>query len=391
MQSIKDRVAIIGMGCAKFGERWDAGREELVMEACTEAFADARIKAEEIQAAWLGSFVTSQGGQALAPTLKRRIPVTRVENACSSGTDAFRNAAYAVASGVYDLVIAVGVEKLKDFGFSGLPPTDPRPTSVVDPEQPPPTYFAMMINRYMRAYGIDYDRAKRALALVAVSSHHNGSLNPKAHFQREVSLETVLNAPMICKPLGLYDCCGVSDGCAAAILTRPEIARRYRDDYVLVKGMGICSGDAYAQLRSDWDFIHFEENLVAAKQAFAEAGIANPREEIDMAEIHDCFTVNHLITMEDLGISPRGKSIEDIEAGFFKLDGGFPVNTDGGLKCFGHPIGASGLRMIYEVYKQLQGRAGPRQLKKIRRGLTHNVGGGLGVSTAAIAIFGREE
>jgi acetyl-CoA C-acetyltransferase len=245
----------------------------------------------------------------------------------------------------------------------------------------------MAATRYFHHYGIPYEEGKRILAKIAVKNHHNGTLNPKAHFQREVTLEQVLNAPMIAWPLGLYDCCGVSDGAAAAIITRPEIAKSFRDDYILVKGIGIAVG-SFGILRDDYDFIHFPENIKAAQYAYQEAGVKDPRKEISLAIIHDCFTITELILYEDLGFSPRGRASEDVEAGTFTLEGELPVNTDGGLKCFGHPIGASGLRMIYEVYKQLQGKAGPRQVKNPTLGLTHNLGGRPGSFTGAVAIFG---
>jgi acetyl-CoA C-acetyltransferase len=200
-----------------------------------------------------------------------------------------------------------------------------------------------------------------------------------------------LKAPMIAKPLGLLDCCGVSDGAAAAILTRPEIARRYRDDFILIKGLGVACGDEYAQTNPDYNWTYWKENIVAAERVYKEAGITNPREEIDVAEVHDCFTINELLTYEDLGFSPRGKAIDDVDSGFFELDGDLPVNTDGGLKSFGHPIGASGIRMIYEIYLQLRGKAGPRQVSDAETGLIHNIGGWPGAFTSAIGIFGRRE
>jgi len=391
MESIRDRVAIIGMGCTKFGERWDVDATDLVAEACYEAFDDAGIEPKDIQAGWLGTVASGAGGSLITATLKRRVPVTRVENACATATDAFRNASYAVAAGIYDMVLVVGVEKLKDTGFGGLGGGQTGSSTVVDPPQPPPSFFALMANRYFLAHGISYEEGKRSLAKIAVKNHHNGMLNPKAHFHREVTLEEVINAPIVAAPLGLYDCCGVSDGGAAAIITRPDIAKKLKDDYILVKGMGVCSGDNYAKVPADFDFLHWEENLVAARLTYEEAGITDPREQIDMAIVHDCFTINELVTMEDLGFSPRGKAMEDVNAGFFELDGGLPVNTDGGLKCFGHPIGASGLRMMYEVYKQIQGKAGPRQLKKVDTGLTHSLGGMPGILTSAITVLGRRD
>ena len=390
MRGIKDRVAIIGVGCTKFGERWDAGAADLMVEAVYEAYEDAGIDSRDIQAAWLGTVQTFRTGQPLAQALKLDyVPITRVENACATATDAFRNASYAVAAGVYDIVLVVGVEKLKDSGFSGLAVPD-GVGSEVAPPSPPPSQFAMVATRYFHHYGIPYDEGKKVLAQIASKNHHNGTLNPKAHFQREVSVEQVVNAPMIAWPLGLYDCCGVSDGAAAAIITTPEIAKSFRRDYVLVKGLGLAVG-SFGILRDDWDFVHFPENVRAGEVAYQDAGITNPRDEIDLAIVHDCFTITELVIAEDLGFSARGKGREDVEAGSFTLEGDLPVNTDGGLKCFGHPVGASGIRMIYEVYKQLQGKAGPRQLKKADLGLTHNLGGRPGSFSASVAIFGRED
>ena len=194
---------------------------------------------------------------------------------------------------------------------------------------------------------------------------------------------------MMVYPLGLYDCCGISDGAAAAIITTPEIAKSLRKDYILVKGLGLANGADQAKLTREYDWIHFGEAVAAAQQAYKEADITNPREQVDMAEVHDCFTSTELITMEDLGLSPRGKAPQDELDGFFTLEGGLPVNTDGGLKCFGHPLSASGLRMIYEVYNQLLGRAGKRQLKKCDIGLAHNIGGLAGLFVCSIAVFGR--
>jgi acetyl-CoA C-acetyltransferase len=318
------------------------------------------------------------------------IPITRVENLCCSGTDALRNAAYAVASGVCDIALAIGVEKLKDSGWSGLPgpPTDIDVLPINPPNGPAPD-FAQLAIGYMDKYKVPYDVMKAALANTAVKNHYNGSLNPKAHFQRAVTFEQVMNAPMVAWPLGLFDCCGVSDGSAAAIVTRAELAKNFRKDYILIKGLGVACGPEEDLSVSKWDYTYFQEDVIAGQRAYAEAGIRNPRQEINLVECHDCFTVTELVIMEDLGISPRGKVIDDVNSGFFTLKGGIPVNPDGGLKCFGHPIGASGLRMIYEVYKQMQGKAGSRQLNKADIGLTHNLGGFPGILTVAVGIFGR--
>jgi acetyl-CoA C-acetyltransferase len=391
-QGIRDRVAIIGMGCTKFGEHWNKSANDLVVDACYEAMEDAGVEPARIQAAWMGTSSTFRTGRMLSGALKLEyIPVTRVENACATGTDAFRNASYAVAAGIYEMVLVCGIEKLKDSGFSGNPPHLELITSEVEPPSPPPAAFALSATRYFHHYGLTLEEGKRLLAKIAVKNHHNGSLNPRAHFQREVTVDQVMKAPMVAWPLGLLDCCGVSDGCAAAIVTTPEIAKQIRNDYVLVKGLGLACGAGQGTLQDTYDFVHFPETVQAAKLAYTEAGITNPREQIDVAVVHDCFTITEMIIYEDLGLSPRGQAKADIDSGFFQLEGRLPVNTDGGLKCFGHPIGASGIRMIFEVYKQLQGKCGPRQIKKANVGLTHNLGGRPGSFSGAVGIFGRPE
>lgn len=393
MQGIKDRVAIVGMGCTKFGELWDKSFKDLMVDACYEAFEDAGIGSKDIQAAWYGSRESGFTGSHLANALKLEyIPITRVENFCAGGTDTFRNACYAVAAGIYDIALACGVEKCKDhFGGFTMDITDPFDRSMVEWELPPVSQFAQLANRYFYHYGLSYEEGKRILAKISVKNHHNGTMSPKAHFQREITLEQAINAPMISYPLGLFDACGLSDGGAAAIITTPEIAKSMRKDYVLVKGLALVNGGGQGKLQSDYDFIHIPETVEAGKLAYKEAGIKNPRQEVDIAVVHDCFTITELLIYEDLGFSPRGKGPEDVEAGTFTLEGDLPVNTDGGLKCFGHPLSASGLRMIYEIYKQLQGKAGARQVKKADIGLTHNVGGVSGYFNCAVAILGKPD
>jgi acetyl-CoA C-acetyltransferase len=392
MSEFKDKVAIIGMGCTKFGEHWNKDVNDLIIEACYEAFEDAGIEPGQIQAAWWSSMISGELGRSLAYPLKSDfIPITRVENRCAGGQDAFINACFAVAAGAYDVVLVCGAEKLKDSGIPavGMDPTTPY-TSRIDTIFAPPTAFAQLAQRYFYHYDIDPDKGKEILARIAVKNHHNGTLSPKAQFQNEITIEQALKAPIVAPPLGLYDCCGLSDGGAAAIITRADFAKKYRDDYVLVKGFGLSSGHYQAQIRDDWDFVHIEENVRAAKQAYTIAGIKVPREEIDLAIVHDCFTITELVIYEDLGFSPRGKAKDDVIKGTFELRGELPINTDGGLKSFGHPVGASGLRMLYEVYKQLQGKAGPRQLKDAKIGLIHGLGGTpIDSGTAAVIILGR--
>jgi acetyl-CoA C-acetyltransferase len=394
MGVITDKVAVVGMGCTQFGEHWDKSIEDLAVEAAYEAFEDAGIFSKDIQAAWWGTMDGGELGRTLGRFLKLEyIPITRVENRCATGSDAFRNACFAVAAGMYDLVLALGAEKLKDSGIpsAGCDPRQPY-TSRMETLSHPPSAFAQLARRYQHHYGLTYDELKRALGLIAVKNHHNGSLNPKAQFQQEIDLEKAIHAPMVAHPLGLYDCCGVADGAAAAILTRPEIARRMKEDYVLVKGIGQISGAFQNRIRSDFDLVHLEEIYRSGKEAYEQAGIRDPREELGLAIVHDCFTITEMVIYEDLGFSQRGKAKEDIEEGVFTLQGKMPVNTDGGLKCFGHPIGASGLRMIYEVYKQLQDKANARQIKNARLGLAHAFGGtpiDSGVST--VIILGRRD
>jgi acetyl-CoA C-acetyltransferase len=314
---------------------------------------------------------------------------------CATGTEALRAAAYAVAAGVCDIALAVGVEKLKDTGWTGVQPTNvvgrsTMGTTGTEMELSPPAMFSLLAMRYFHQYQLDPEEGKRLLAEIAVKNHRHGSLNPRAHFQNELTVEQVLKAPIVAWPLGVLDCCGVSDGAAAAIVTRSDLAKKFRDDPIYIKSLAVSAGTRLDLMTEDYDFVHVEENRRAAQMAYAEAGIKNPRSELSLAEVHDCFTVHEMVIYEDLGWSKRGRAKEDIESGTFTLKGELPVNTDGGLKCFGHPLGASGLRMQYEVYKQLQERSGPRQVKNPRLGLTHNLGGNIWGGVACVSITGNE-
>jgi len=395
-EGIKDRVAIIGMGCTRFGEHWAKGPEDLIVEAFTEAIGDAGIETKDIQAAWYGScydeFNVGKSALPLSRTLKLPfIPVTRVENLCASGSEALRGAVYAVASGAYDIALALGAEKLKDTGYGGLPEMSTilgTKSRVIFPSISAPGAFAMMATRYFSKYGMTAEEGKRILAKISVNSHRNGAKNPKAHLQRVITEEDVLRAPIIASPLGLLDCCGVSDGAAAAIICRADMAKDFRADPVLIKALqiGTSSGEELGYTR--WDGSYVETTGRTAARAYEEAGIRDPRREISMMEVHDCFSITELVTYEDLGISPRGRARNDIEDGFFTMEGRIPSQPDGGLKCFGHPIGASGLRMLYEMYKQLQGRAGERQIKDPTIGLTHNLGGFPQMNVVSVVLVG---
>ncbi|MFC2000088.1 acetyl-CoA acetyltransferase [Chloroflexota bacterium] len=391
-ESIKDKVAIVGMGCTRFGELWDQSPSSLVLDAAQEACEDAGIELKDVEACWFGSADATSSGMAglgaSAPLRLQYKPVTRVENMCATGSDAMRNASYAVAAKVYDIALAVGVEKAKDSGASGLLTEGGPPVANVGAKSTAPGMFAMMATRYFDRYGISPEEGKMMLAKIVVKSHYNGSLNPKAHFQRAISLEQVVNAPIIAWPLGLFDCCGVSDGASAAIVVPAQRAGEFRTDPVFIKSLQICVGPADGTVASQYDYTHVEETYRAGLAAYAEAGIKNPRQQISMAEVHDCFSISEAVIMEDLQFSPRGKVKEDIDAEAFTLQGELPVQPDGGLKCFGHPVGASGLRMMYEMYKQLQGKAGPRQIKNPQLGLTHNMGGAPSGCTVSCLIVG---
>jgi acetyl-CoA C-acetyltransferase len=393
---IKDKVAIVGMGCSRFGERWDAGTPQLLAEAFEEALADAGIERARIEAAWYGSAVeaVNVGNSSIPASMALRldgIPVTRVENMCATGTEALRGACYAVASGAVDIALAIGAEKLKDTGYGGLP-TMFKGTfnDLWMPLGSAPAGFAQLAAGYRAKYGISRDDLKRAIGHVSWKSHQNGTLSPKAHLQKAVTMAQILEAPMIAEPLGLFDCCGVSDGAAAAIVTTPEIARSLgRRDMVTVKALQLSAASGVESGTDTWDGSYVRTTRTAAGRAYREAGITNPREQLDLIEVHDCFSITELVTMEDLGISADGQAVRDVLDGFYDRDGnGVPCQVDGGLKCFGHPIGASGLRMAYEVYTQLLGRAGQRQVKSPAIGLTHNLGGVPYLGVAAISVLG---
>lgn len=391
----RDKVAIVGMGCSRFGERWDVGTSELLAEAFEEALADAGIERKQIGAAWFGSCMDkiNVGNSSIPAAAALRldgIPVSRVENMCATGSEALRGAAYAVAAGACDIALAVGAEKLKDTGYGGLPVQ--WKGTFNDMWQPlisAPAGFAQLAGGYRAKHGLSKPDLKRAIGHVSWKSHRNGVHSPKAHIRKEVTMEQIMAAPMIAEPLGLFDCCGVSDGAAAAIVTTPEIARALgKKNLVTIKAIQIATASGVEQTMSDWDGSHVRTTRLAARRAYEEAGITDPRAQLDLIEVHDCFSITELVTMEDLFISADGQGWHDVLEGFYDADGKIPCQIDGGLKCFGHPIGASGLRMIYEVYNQVLGRAGKRQLKNPSIGLTHNLGGVPYNGIACISVIG---
>ena len=393
---IRDKVAILGMGCSRFGERWDCSAEDLMVEAFGEALADAGIERDRIEAAWFGMSVDEHGlgKSALSLSTALRLPniaATRVENMCATGTEALRGAVYAVASGACDIALALGVEKLKDTGYGGLPErTKGTFEDLWFPNVTAPGSFAQFASAYVARHGVPMEELKRAMAHVSWKSHENGVLNPKAHLRRRVTRERILSAPMIAYPLGLFDCCGVSEASACAIVTTPAMAEKLgrTGDLVTIKALQLSLSNG-AEIGFDgWDGSYALTTRRAAERAYREAGIRDPRAELDLIEVHDCFSITELVTMEDLGLADVGHGWRDVLDGRFDRTGDMPCNVDGGLKCFGHPIGATGLRMVYEIYQQLLGRAGERQLDRPRLGLTHNLGGYPNKNVCAISVVG---
>jgi acetyl-CoA C-acetyltransferase len=386
---IKDRVAIIGMGCTKFGEHWDKGSDDLLVESAYAAYESAGLDPNDVDAYWLGTMGQLSGLTLSVPLKIPYKPVSHVENFCATGSEALRQACYAVASGAYDVAMAIGVEKLKDSGYSGLvgaePPSDGTLSSMTAPAS-----FSLLAPAYFKKYGLEPQKGKEVLARIAWKNHRNGARNPKAQFQAEVPMEQILKSPKVADPLGIMDCSGVSDGSAAAIVVRAEDAPRYCKNPIYIKALSFVAGPGAGHMDQDYDFTTFNEVVATAKDAYRQAGVTDPRSQISMAEVHDCFTPTELVLYEDLGFSPRGTAWRDVLDGFFDLEGSLPVNPDGGLKSFGHPIGASGLRMMYEMWLQLRGEAGPRQIREPKLGLTHNLGGYPGKCVSFVSVVGRE-
>jgi acetyl-CoA C-acetyltransferase len=385
---IRDRVAIVGMGCTSFGEHWNRSLDDLLVEASESAMQSAGIDADRVDAYWLGTMGNLSGLTLSEPLKIQYKPVSHVENYCATGSEALRNAAYAVASGAYDCVMAIGVEKLKDSGFSGLVVTPP-PSDGTAPAMTAPAQFSLLAPAYFKKYGLDEETGKEVLSRIAFKNHSNGAKNPKAQFRKEVPLEQIRCSPRVADPLGIMDCSGVSDGSAAAIVVRAEDAHKYTDKPIFIKALSFIAGPASGPLSQDYDFTTFPEVVASARDAYLQAGVTRPAEEISMAEVHDCFTPTELVLYEDLGFAERGGAWRDVLAGAFDLSGRLPVNPDGGLKSFGHPIGASGLRMMYEMWLQLRGEAGPRQIRAPKLGLTHNLGGAPGRCVSFVSVVGH--
>jgi acetyl-CoA C-acetyltransferase len=393
---IRDRVAIVGMGCTKFAERFDASADDMLREAAAETLAsaglDPRSGHDAIDAYWLGTAQTGMSGITLARPLELTgKPVTRVENFCATGSEALRQAAYAVASGAYDTAMAIGVEKVKDSGYAGLN-AFPVPGDGTARTLTAAAMFSMVAPAYANKYGVPVDEIRTVLARIASKNHYNGARNPRAQFRKEMSVEQICAMPAVAGQLSVFDCAGVADGSAAAIVCRAEDAHKYTDKPLFIKALSFVAGNGQGLMDPSYDYTTFPEIVMTAQDAYAQAGITDPRTELAMAEVHDCFTPTEMVLMEDLGFCERGTAWKEILAGSFDLTGDLPVNPDGGLKSFGHPTGASGLRMMFEAWLQLRGEA-PEERRISTYGkrdlaLTHNLGGYPGEMVSFVSILG---
>jgi acetyl-CoA C-acetyltransferase len=388
---IADKVAIVGMGCTPFGEHWDRGADDLLVDSTQQCFAETSLTRDDVDAYWLGTLSSGQSGLVLSRPLRLDYkPVTRVENFCATGSEAFRNASYAVASGAYDVVMAVGVEKLKDSGYSGLVRSNaPNDGTAPETSLTAPAAFSLLDPAYCKKYGVDPDAMREAMTHVAWKNHANGAKNPRAQFRREVPKEKIAaTAGGVAGRLGVFDCSGVSDGSACALIVRAEDAHQYTDRPMYIKALSMVAGPASGPIDPSYDYTTFPEVAHSAQDAYRQAGVTDPRKQISLAEVHDCFTPTEIVLMEDMSFSERGTAWRDVLDGVFDLGGELPVNPDGGLKSFGHPVGASGLRMLYECWLQFRGEAGERQIGDPQLGLTHNLGGRPGSCVSFVSIVG---
>ena len=372
-------VAVIGVGLTKFGELWDKSFRQLISEAGAKAIFDSGIEGKDIDAMYVGSmssgrFVGQEHVGALVADTSgfsfMHIPATRVEGACASGGLAVREGYFSIASGINDIVVVGGIEKMNDVGGSSATETL---ATAADQEWEAffgatfPGLYALIATRHMHEYGT----TKEQLAQVAVKNHKNGALNPYAQYQKEITIEQAMNATTVAYPLGLMDCSPVTDGAASVVLCAAEKAREYCQKPIKIIGSG--QGSDTLALHSRRDVCTLDATVHAANMAYKQANIT-PK-DIDLAEVHDCFTIAEICAIEDLGFVNKGEGGKAIENKITTLDGTLPVNTSGGLKSKGHPVGATGVAQIVEIVTQLRGEADRRQVKDARIGMTHNVGG----------------
>jgi len=377
------KVVALGVGMTKFGKFPDLPVEQLGRDAVWAAMKDAGIRPKDVQVAYLGNLtegretghISCVAQEILRGIGVRGIPTTRVENACASGSTAIREAWLAVGSGLYDLALAVGVEKLTGRGPAPLARTGDTLEGIAG--FAPPGMWAMRARRHMEQYGTTVEQ----MARVAVKNRRHGRLNPRAQYPKEVTVEEVRSSPMICSPLTMLDSCPTTDGGAAAILCSEEMAKRYTTRMIYVAAAALQSG-TYESTRN---IAVNEIEKRASRQAYEWAGIGP--EDLDFAEVHDCFTIAEIVRTENLGFCKEGEGGRLAEEGVTALGGKLPVNPSGGLLCKGHPIGATGVAQVAELVWQLREEAGERQVKGAKVGLAHCSGGFIAQDTGASAVI----
>ena len=388
---IANEVAIVGTGVTPFGVLHDYGYLDLIAQASHDAVTDAGVELEQVEAAWLGTAepllagLVGDSGAAICEALRfRDRPVSRVSNFCTSGMEAVRHAALAVAAGEHEITLAVGAEKMRDVTprESLIAKTTNQTHPTLSKGRTAPGQFALLANRYLHTYGYDVE----TLAMVSVKNHEHATRNPKAHYREPVTLEQVLDAPRIAEPLGVLDCTPTTDGAAAVIVASRAWAERHARRYALIRGIGLSGIDGYFAMhsREHNDFLGFASTRSAATMAYHQAGITDPRAELDVVECHDCFTITEILNTEDLGIAAPGEGAKLLHEGVTAWGGDTPVNVSGGLQSCGHPVGATGVRMVAEVVDQVTGHAGDRQIDGARTGLAHTLGGPGAVACVAI-------
>jgi len=388
-------IAIIGIGVTKFGELFHQSYDDLVRDAAMQAINDAQIAIDDIGAAWLstafpeiGVFKGRSGMDLCEPLSLYNIPVTRVSNYCASGGDAIRNAANALRAGECDVAMALGVEKLRD-----RQPQNSIVKMMVEYGHPylqkgftAAGTFAVYANRIMHEYGV----TREDISNISVKNHYHGTLNNKAHHRVLCSLEEVMNSPMVANPLTVMDSCPTTDGAACIIMVRAEDVDKTKHKPIYIKGIGlsVSTGWDLPFFDTNHNFLSFEATQKAAKNAYKQANISKPIDEIDLIEVHDCFSIVELLTYEDLGLCKQGEAKDLIRGNETKLGGKIPVNISGGLLSCGHPVGATGIRMVHEIATHLRNEAGERQVKNAKTGMTHNIGGPGAI--ASIIILSNE-
>jgi len=382
------KVAVIGIGSTNFGEHWDQNLRQLAIEAGTKAILDGNIRGRDLDAIYLGNmsagrFIGQEHvGAMISGELGLSIPAIRCEGACASGGLALRQGLFSILSGQHDIVLVGGAEKMTDLMTDGVTSSL---MGAADQEWESyygvtfPSLYAMIARRHMHEFGT----TREQMAKVAVKNHHNGILNPVAQFKKEITIEEVINSPMVADPLTLFDCSPITDGAAAVILCKAELAKKYVEDPIYIVGSGQAS-DTLA-LHDRKSLTTMNATVKAAQEAYKQTGLTS--KDIDLAEVHDCFTIAEIVATEDLGFCKKGEGGKLLDKKETEIGGRIPVNTSGGLKAVGHPVGATGIKQAVEMVLQLRGKAGKRQVKDAKLGLTHNVGGS--GATAVVHIFSR--